>query len=168
MKGLFKIRKFANANRDIYFVIFLYKYWKVPSIIQWRNNELDGVSNHQPRDCLLNCLFRRRLKKNHQSWPLCGEFTRTGEFPALRDNNAENVSIWWRLHDCTEHMKMHQIHRPSVDSHHKRSVTRKMFPCKDIIMDLNAKDYVFNFVYIYIYLVIIIWFTWWLSLVLKK
>ena len=34
--------------------------------LQWRNNEYDSVSNHQPHDCLLNRLFGRRLKK-HQS-----------------------------------------------------------------------------------------------------
>ena len=32
-------------------------------------------------------------------WPLCGEFTGTGEFPAQRVSNVENVSIWWRHHD---------------------------------------------------------------------
>ena len=30
---------------------------------QWRHNEHDSVSNHQPNDCLLNHLFRRRSKK---------------------------------------------------------------------------------------------------------
>ena len=29
----------------------------------WRHNGHDGVSNHQPHDCLLNCLFRHRSKK---------------------------------------------------------------------------------------------------------
>ena len=29
----------------------------------WGYNEHDGVSNHQPYDCLLNCLFRRISKK---------------------------------------------------------------------------------------------------------
>ena len=29
----------------------------------WRHNEHDSVSNHQPRGCLLNRLFRRRSKK---------------------------------------------------------------------------------------------------------
>ena len=29
----------------------------------WRHNGHDGVSNHQPHDCLLNRLFRRRSKK---------------------------------------------------------------------------------------------------------
>ena len=31
--------------------------------LQWRHNDHDGVSNHQPHGCLLNCLFRRRSKK---------------------------------------------------------------------------------------------------------
>ena len=31
--------------------------------IQWRHNGSDSVSNHQPHDCLLNRLFRRRSKK---------------------------------------------------------------------------------------------------------
>ena len=33
-----------------------------------------------------------------RQWPLCGEFTGTGEFPGQRASNAENVSIWWRHH----------------------------------------------------------------------
>ena len=31
--------------------------------LRWRHNEWDGVSNHQPYDCLLNCLSGRRSKK---------------------------------------------------------------------------------------------------------
>ena len=31
--------------------------------LQWRHNDHDCVSNHQPRGCLLNRLFRRRSKK---------------------------------------------------------------------------------------------------------
>ena len=31
--------------------------------LRWRQNEWDGVSNHQPYDCLLNCLSGRRSKK---------------------------------------------------------------------------------------------------------
>ena len=31
--------------------------------LHWRHNGHDGVSNHQPHDCLLNRLFRRRSKK---------------------------------------------------------------------------------------------------------
>ena len=31
--------------------------------LQWRHNGRDSISNHQPRDCLLNRLFRRKSKK---------------------------------------------------------------------------------------------------------
>ena len=31
--------------------------------LRWRHNWRDGVSNHQPPDCVLNRLFRRRSKK---------------------------------------------------------------------------------------------------------
>ena len=33
---------------------------------EWRHNGRDSVSNHQPHDCLLNRLFRRRSKKTSQ------------------------------------------------------------------------------------------------------
>ena len=69
--------------------------------LQWRHNERDGVSNHQPRDCLLNHLFWRRSKKTSKLRVigLCaGNSPVTSEFPAQGANNAENVSIWWRHH----------------------------------------------------------------------
>ena len=70
--------------------------------LQWRHNEHDGVSNHQPHDCLLNRLVRSRSKKTSKLrvTGLCaGNSPVTGEFPAQMASNAENVSIWWRHHD---------------------------------------------------------------------
>ena len=69
--------------------------------LQWRHNEHDCVSNHQSRDCLLNRLFRHRWKKTSKLrvTGLCaGNSLVTGEFPAQRASNAENVSIWWCHH----------------------------------------------------------------------
>ena len=69
--------------------------------LQWRHDGGDFVSNHQPHDCFLNRLFRRRSKKisKLRVTGLCaGNSPVTGEFPALRAGNAENVSIWWRHH----------------------------------------------------------------------
>ena len=69
--------------------------------LHWSHNEPDGVSKYQPRDCLLNCLFRRRSKKTSKLrvTGLCvGNSPGTGEFPALMASNTENVSIWWRHH----------------------------------------------------------------------
>ena len=71
-------------------------------VLQWRHNERDGVSNHQPLDCLLNRLLRRRSKKTSKLrvTGLCaGNLPGTGEFPAQMASNAENVSIWWRHHE---------------------------------------------------------------------
>ena len=31
--------------------------------LQWRHNEHNGISNHQPRYCLLKCLFRHKSKE---------------------------------------------------------------------------------------------------------
>ena len=69
--------------------------------LQWRHNEPDAVSNHQPHDCLLNRLFRSRSKipwKLRVTGLCAGNWPATGEFPAQRVSNAENVSIWWRHH----------------------------------------------------------------------
>ena len=68
----------------------------IGSPLHWRHNDLGGVSNHQPHDCLLNRLFTRRSKKTPKLriTGLCvGNSPGTGEFPAQRASNAENVSI---------------------------------------------------------------------------
>ena len=70
--------------------------------LQWHHTGRDGVSKHQPHECLLNRLFRHRSKKTSKRGVtgLCaGNSPVTGEFPAQMASNAENVSIWWRLHD---------------------------------------------------------------------
>ena len=68
---------------------------------QWRHNGRDGVPNHEPHDCLLNRLFRRRSKKT----------------PKLRVTGL-----------CVG------IHRWPVNSPHKGTATRKMFPFDNVIM----------------------------------
>ena len=84
----------CNAN-------FWWFMWCICSSLRWRHNELDGVSDHQPHDCLLNLLFRRRSKKTSKLrvTGLCaGNSPWTGEFSAQKASNAENVSISWRHH----------------------------------------------------------------------
>ena len=67
--------------------------WYYITPLPWRHNGHDGVSNHQPYDCLLNCLFRRRSKKTSKLrvTVLCeGNSPVTGEFPGQRTSNAGN------------------------------------------------------------------------------
>ena len=83
---------------------FLHKRPAIRKTLQWRQNGCDSVLNHQPHDCLLNHLFRRRSKKTSKLrvTGLCvGNSPGTGEFSAWMASNAENVSIWWRHHDIS-------------------------------------------------------------------
>ena len=76
-------------------------YTQTTMTFEWRHNVHDSVSNHRCLDCLLNCLFRRRSKKTSKL-PITGLYQGnspvTGEFPAQRASNTENVSSWWRHH----------------------------------------------------------------------
>ena len=103
--------------------------------LQWRQNGRDGVSNHQPHDCLLNRLFGRRSNKTSKLLVtgLCaGNYVRG-------------------------------IHRGPLNSPHKGPVARKMFPFDDVIMGVRdvlrfpgygsvitcriPRDLIFTFVY---------------------
>ena len=78
--------------------------------LRWRHNGCDSVSNHQPRDCLLSRLFRRRSKK---TWKLRVTGLCVGNSPGPRTKGqlrgkcfhlmtsscASDVlchSLWWR------------------------------------------------------------------------
>ena len=70
--------------------------------LQWRHNEHDSAWNHQPRDCLLNRLFRRRSKRTWKLRVTClcvGNSLGPVNSPHKWPSNAEKVSIWWRHHD---------------------------------------------------------------------
>ena len=73
----------------------------IQASLQWRHNGHDSVSNHQPHDCLINRLFRRRSKnpsKLRVTGLCAGNSPGTGEFTKQMASNTENVSIWWRHH----------------------------------------------------------------------
>ena len=83
------------------FLIFIRKLQWLHCSLLWRHNGRDGISNHQPHDCLLNDLSMRRSKKTSELrvTGLCAvNSPGTGEFPAQMASNAENVSMWWRHH----------------------------------------------------------------------
>ena len=65
--------------------------------LQWCHNECNGVSNHQPHDCLLNLLFRHRSKNisKLRVTGLCeGNSSFKSEFPTQRASNAPSICIW--------------------------------------------------------------------------
>ena len=77
--------------------------------LMWRHNGCNGVSNHQPYDCLRNRPFRQ-IKENIKAprhWPLCGEFTsdrsipRTFKWTATRKmfpfDDVISLSLWCRI-----------------------------------------------------------------------
>ena len=67
-------------------------YYGTLTTIQWRHNGRDSVSNHQPHDCLLNRLCRRRSEKTsklHVTGLCAGNSSGTGEFPAQMASYAE-------------------------------------------------------------------------------
>ena len=81
-------------------VLLLQVLTRFLSLLQWHHNGSGGISNHQPRHCLLNRLFRRRSKKTPKLrvTGLCaGNSPVAGEFPVQMTSNA-GVSFRWRHH----------------------------------------------------------------------
>ena len=97
----------------------------VSGSLLWRHNGHDGISHHQPYDCLLNHLFRHRPKKTSKLpiTGLCaGNSPVTGEFPTQRASNAENVSIWWHHHVFCGNLLLYQwCPKTNHDSHQHMS-----------------------------------------------
>ena len=78
----------ASAATVLIMDFQLFMVWKNPTNMwyctHYSHNEHDGISNHQPHDCLLNRLFRRKSKKTSKLCviTLCAENSLvTGEFP---------------------------------------------------------------------------------------
>ena len=96
MKGLrFQKAPWFSKSQPQVFPWF-YKSALISEItLQRRHNGRNGVSNHQHHHCLLNRLFRRKSNKTPKLrvTGLCVETSLvTGEFPAQRASNADDVS----------------------------------------------------------------------------
>ena len=110
--------KLTHGHRSCYCAVWGWLLSYFQFTLQWRHNGRDGVWNHQPRDCLLNCLFRHRLKKTSKlrMTGLCeGNSPGTGEFPAQMDSNAEYVYILmtssWSHPERMPHICIHELGR---------------------------------------------------------
>ena len=96
-------KSLSQWNR-IVLLCFLQDHTLATNSLQWRHNERNGISNHQPHDCLLKRLFSHRSKKTsklHVTGLCEGNSLVTGEYPAQRASNTENVSIWWCHHESS-------------------------------------------------------------------
>ena len=87
-----------EKTRAILRVCGYVQLWGI-NTLQWRHKGRDGVSNHQPRECLLNRTTTSKKTSKLRVSDLCeGNSPVIGEFPAQRASNAENVPIRWRHH----------------------------------------------------------------------
>ena len=84
----------CHVSVEEWYKLWIHFYVSYEKLLQWRHNERDGVSSHQPHDS-------RRRSKETSKLRVTGLCERnspvTDEFPAQRVSNAENVSIWYRL-----------------------------------------------------------------------
>ena len=69
-----------------------------------------------------------QIKENNKApryWPRAGNSPVTGEFPAQRASNAENVSIWWRHHTPASPLNVKSFVQPFVHANNNaRSVSK--------------------------------------------
>ena len=82
--------------------------------LQWRHNGRDGVSNHQPHDCLFG-RKSKKISKLRVTGIYAGNSPVTGEFPAQMASNSENVSIWWRHHVQVNKMALTKLYMSQMD-----------------------------------------------------
>ena len=121
--------------------------------LRWRHNWRDNVSNHQPQDCLLNRLCRRRSKKTSKLrvTGLCvGNSPGTGEFSAQMASNAENVSIWWRHHVwysfyAVNHWQIHIRQQHTSKIRHQCNVAK-------LILISNSEKLIIKWLWIIIFI----------------
>ena len=98
--------------------------------LQWRHNELDGVSNHRCLDYFLNRFFRRKSKKHQSSaslafvrgihrWPVNSPHKGSVTLKIFPFDDVVMISPQWTLYppDFSEPLKFHPELRQWHESH---------------------------------------------------
>ena len=114
------VRKYVESLGVIAIHSYI-EHW-ISFSLKWHHNGRNGISNHQPHDCLLSRLFRHRSEKISKLCltGLCvGNSSVTGEFPGQMASNAEKVSIWWRHHVIFQYGSL-------------QCLGKSLWPCNDI------------------------------------
>ena len=114
-------------------------YWPITSLKPWYNTERHQVLTEPTGDWRSYSAYTT-LVRNWKTW----RGSKRRLYPLLwRHNGRDGVSSH-QPHDCLRNRSLHQssaslafvrgIHMWPVNSPHKGSVTRKMFPFDDVIM----------------------------------
>ena len=92
-------------------------------LLQWRHNGRNGVSDHQPHDCLLNRLFKRWSKKTpkfHVTGRCAGNSPEPGEFPhkepVTRKMFPFDDAIMYLCWEVCTHPLQRQLNQPTVEN----------------------------------------------------
>ena len=112
-------------------------HWNAIPPLQWRHNGHDGVSNHQPHDCLLT-VYSGTHQRKHQS---------SASLAFVRGIHRGPVN---------------SPHKGPVISPHKGPVTRKRSPFDHVIMTQSFIDVMCSFpeTFVYVCFVLFVWFRW--------
>ena len=79
--------------------------------LQWRHNDRDGVSNHQPQDCLLNRICKAQIKKKHQSSASLAFVMEIHRWPVNSTHKGPVTRNMFRFHDVIMQMLYWQLYR---------------------------------------------------------
>ena len=96
--------------------VVVYSLWVAS--LQCRHNGHDGVSNHQPRHCLLNRLFRRRWNETPKTpchWPLVRGIHRWPVNSPHKWPVTRKISIWSLCDNWEGTWRTVDWHTASVD-----------------------------------------------------
>ena len=90
---------YGSLWRDIQILTSTWgKPWNITMTSLWPQWRLKSPVSRLFTQPFIQTHIKENIKAPRH-WPLCGEFTGTGEFPAQRASHAENASIWWRHHE---------------------------------------------------------------------
>ena len=106
---IFPLRNFYGAAVEV---------WEWISTSQWRHNERDGASKSPASPLFAQLFVQAQIKENTKAqrhWLCEGYSAVTGEFPAQKTSNTENVSFDDVIMNYIPHFTGHLIYFPYWD-----------------------------------------------------
>ena len=84
-----------RGTHDNVYGLFVRYFLFITLLSYWPRWRLKSPASRSFTQSFIQTQIKENIKAPRH-WPLCGEFTGTGEFPAQRASYAKNVSIWRR------------------------------------------------------------------------